>query len=185
MERYRDLELLVSSFDMVLDHSEAIMERAAWFFCEPQGAFIAAAWVPGARLSVGVLLRLYGAGKWLQCCSTCYGILYVVGARGSVMSGYHTCWGVCRKCRLQYAESRSFLHDLYKPAMKLIEIYDNRPIITHPNPQPWSWVKAPAYVPEPIPRRPIDAVNLEELVENLKLFEQFKNDSNGKDGNRI
>lgn len=167
-EPYRDLELLASSFDLILNHSAAIMERADWFFCEPQEAFIVAAWVPGARLSLGVLLHLWDVGDWLQVCPLCHGVLYATGAGGSVMSGIHRCWGICRECGLQYTEARSFLHDLYKPAMKLMEVYDNRPVIACHDPQPWSWTKTPTYRPEPVPRRPVEPVSLVELIAVLK-----------------
>jgi hypothetical protein len=171
-DRKQDLALLVSAFELILDQSRAIMERASWFFCEPRGTSIAAAWVPGARLSIGVLLRLWESGKWLQVCPACYGALYVIAAGGSVMSGNHTCRGICQvcspECGLLYTEARNFLHDLYKPAIRLMEIYDNRPVIVRPDPQPWSWTKTPTYRPEPVPRRPIEAVSLAELIAALK-----------------
>ncbi len=171
-DRHRDLALLSSSLDLILMHSDKIRDQATWFFCEPQGAFIAASWVPGAQLSIGVLLRLWESGTWLQVCPVCYGVLYVISAGGSVMSGYHACRGICRECSpeggLLYTEARNFLHDLYKPAMKLMAIYDNRPVIVRPDPQPWSWTKAPTYRPEPVPKRPIEPVSLAELIAELK-----------------
>jgi hypothetical protein len=171
-DRHSDLVLLSSNFDLILMHSDKIRDRATWFFCEPQETSIVAAWVPGARLSLGVLLRLWESGNWLQVCPVCYGVLYVISAGGSVMSGVHTCRGICQECSpdcgLLYTEARNFLRDLYIPAMKLMEIYDNRPVIVRPDPQPWSWTKAPMYRPEPVPRRPIEPVSLAELIAALK-----------------
>jgi len=178
------LRLLCENFQLFQTYSQHIQSQPHLFFCQVPRAMIHASWIPNYEVPLGILLMLWDDGKWLLPCPECYGVLYLIGGGGSVMSGWNRCWGICLVCGLQYAEARSFLQDIYKPAARLLETYgDNRPVMIRPDPQPWSWVKAPMYVPEPIPRRPIEPGHLAELIEDLQEFERFNHDNDGKDGN--
>lgn len=174
------LGLLQEHFQLINKYSQHIQSQPHWFFCPIPRAMIRATVVPGYDVRLGILLMLWDDGKWLLPCPTCYSILYITGASGSVMSGWNKCWGICLVCGFQYAEARNFLHDIYTPAARLLERYgDNRAVVIRPDPQPWSWVNNPVYVPQPIPMRPIEPVNLAELVESLQSFERSNNNHEG------
>lgn len=180
------LRLLQNNLQLFITYSIHIQSQPHLFYCSIPKAVLQASWVPNYEVPLGILLRLWDDGKWLEPCPECYGILYIIGVSGSVMSGWNKCWGICEDCALLYTTSRNFLHDIYKPAALLLEIYgDNRPVVPYREPPVWSWTQQPLYVPPAAPQRPIDAVGLMELIESLQSFERFNNDSDGKDGNCI
>lgn len=173
-EHPKDYRAIITEFaknlDLILDHAAVVLVIPRYFFCQLPHASISAPFVPGGDLPLGILMTLWMNAQWMDICPTCTNALYIIGASGSTFTGTNQWRGVCRTCAInntpiQYGSSRYFLGNLYIPAVTLLKLHNNDPV--YPKPHPWSWSRAPAVDPPAVPKRPIEPVDLAELIDEL------------------
>jgi len=164
--------LFCANFQLILKNFDRILKNEKYFFCEFGDAFLSMPYIgPDGPISIGILLMLWQRGDLIEVCPECGGDVYIRGAGGSPLSGTHTYWGSCVKCRKNKVfHGESGFASIWNPIRELLKKYPNKTVIKEGKRKYFSWRDGLAgeTTPDEIIKERVQAVELETLINELK-----------------
>lgn len=169
-ERREEGALLYEHLQLILDHTDEILGTERYFYCYPGNAFLSLAYLGGGQIPLGALLLLWRDGEMLDACEECGGVVHIIGAGGSPLSGSHSWWGGCPRCGERRTGHRERFSTLWPPAFKMIRKYKNEPVIKRGKRPKFSWSKGLVgeRTPDEVIKPRIEGVSVATLVRELK-----------------
>ena len=134
-------------------------------------AFISAFPVGGGPVPLGVLILLWQKNEFLDKCNKCGGIVNLLGWGGSVLSGTHERWGICRQCGdfISQGSIQGTMIRVPESYWDLRRKYRNEDIIQRGKRKRFDWGKGLVGedTPDIILKSKVEGVSMKELIENL------------------
>lgn len=117
----RDRDYLFSRIDWFWERRGKIFNMPDIYGIYPLFSGLSLAYIGGGPLSLGMLFRLWSAGRWVAKCPECGGAALIYFAGGSPLSGANRWAARCIFCGTDAAGSAEKFFELWRPAKKLID----------------------------------------------------------------
>lgn len=117
----RDRDYLFNRFGWFWERRAEIFNAPEIYGIYPLFSGLSLAYVGGDPLSLGMLFRLWHAGRWVAKCPECGSTALIYFAGGSPLSGMNRWAARCIFCGADVAGSSEKFHELWRPAKKLID----------------------------------------------------------------
>lgn len=117
----RDRDYLFSRIGWFWERRGRICGTPEIYGIYPLFSGLSLAYVGGGPLSLGMLFRLWHAGRWVAKCPECGSAALIYFAGGSPLSGANRWAARCIFCGADAAGSAENFHELWRPAKALID----------------------------------------------------------------
>jgi hypothetical protein len=170
-ERAQNMQLFCDNLELIIANADLIMKRPEFFYIRHDWMLIGGIFVGSKNIPLGVLLKLWQSGRWIDECPGCGGIVYIFMAGGSPLSGSHYCHAVCLACRkIVNSKQVEAFTVLMQQAFDLCDRYSRKQKILRTRGPVFSWSKGLVgeSVPVEILEDVVKPVSLAEMIEALK-----------------
>ena len=113
--------LLMRNWDLIRARGEEILSRPDWYFVRSAALYFLMAYISGSGpLTFGEMTLLWQTEDGRGRCPDCEGVVYLLRAGGSPLSGNHWIRGICPACRsrVKWMRGSPFAMTVAAPIMR-------------------------------------------------------------------
>jgi len=176
-EKIEQWELVRENLFLMIRYSDEIIAKKEFFFTQLPMAFVGSSITGTMLLPIGVLIQLWREGHFKAECPDCGGIVYILGAGGSNLSGSHGYWGCCIECVKYINGKKKSFSEIFGPALVMKKKYRNITVKRRFNLKSEKWFERlhERRRPDEVIKKRVEGASLKELVFCLKELQKKEN----------